>query len=142
MSAVAIMFSPGGVATAPPASDYECARGGAAVTGTVTYNTNGTVSVDPGLGTSGTNTTHNWFTPTTPNIGNLYFLKITPTAGALTSNAASTFTALSSNLAITRQSNAGGPLQQCTYTVEISTNSGGTNIVSTQIGNIIGADGT
>lgn len=131
-----------GSPSAPPAMSYVTAKAAAALTSTVTFNTNGT-TVGSTNGTSTTSdTTHNWFKPTTTGAGNGYFLKVTLTAGTpFTANGASSFTALSAPIAITRFA-AGGADLTTTYTVDISTDAGGTNIVSTQTGNTIEANGT
>lgn len=136
-----MLLAAGGSVTAPPAMTYSTAKAGAALTSTVTFNTVGTV-VGSTTGTSTlADTTHSWFTPPLTGAGNLYFLKITPTVGTLTTNGAAAFTALSGAIAITRNA-ALGVAQSCTYTVQIATDIGGVNIVSTQTGNIIAADGT
>lgn len=130
-----------GVATAPPAMTYSTLRPGQAVNATVTFNTDGTVVGTPGLGAPGVDTTHSWFTPVQAGVGSGFFIRITPTVGALTTNGASVFTALSAPVAITRNT-SGGTATSCTYTVDISTDAGGVNIISTQTGNVITADGT
>jgi hypothetical protein len=130
-----------GQVTVPPSYTYSTAKTTAAVTSTVTYNSDGTV-VGTTTGTSTlTDTTHPWFVPQQGGVGTGYFLRITPTVGSLTSNGASAFTAMSSALAITRAAGS-GQVQSCTFTVDIATDAGGTNIVGTQSGNVITADGT
>ena len=136
-----VPYSAGSV-TAPPAMNFSIAKVLATCTATTTFKTDGSITVfGSGGATTITNTTHNWFTPTTPSVGTRYYLKLTATSGTFTGNPAPTFTILSSDLAANVNALAGGT-HSVTYTVQIATDAAGTNIVSSQTGNILSADGT
>lgn len=75
----------------------------------------------------------NWYLPTTTGIGSLYWLRLT--GASLTTNPASTFTAMSSSLTATKSANTSNA--SASFTVEIASDSGGTNIVLTRTGCIL-----
>lgn len=132
----------GGGPTAPPATAYSGAKAAGSLTSTITFNADGTAPGSNNGTSTPTDTTHNWFSPTTTNIGASFFLRVTLTAGTpFTTNGAASFTALSAPIMITRFAASGANLTS-TYTVEIATDAGGTNIVSTQTLNTLNANGT
>lgn len=75
----------------------------------------------------------NWATPTTAGIGSSYWLRATrtATAGSGTSTPTTGWLSLSTQVNVTAQKSNGNPgAYSATYTIEISTNSSGTNIVA------------
>lgn len=76
-----------------------------------------------------------WYDPIVSGIGSSYWIRFTATSGTLSSNDASTFTSLSSARACSKSGLTG--TSSCTVTVEIATDSGGTNIVYTMAGNTL-----
>jgi hypothetical protein len=72
----------------------------------------------------------NWYSPTTPAIGSSYWIRFTVTAGTSTTNTASTWTQLSATRNITKSGLTGTGF--CAFTVEIATDSAGSNIVFTK----------
>lgn len=105
-------------------------RGGVGVTlagdytaGTVTLNSNGTVSYGA---PSGGDETANWYSPTTAGIGSSHWFRLTKTGGSMTFDPApGSWLPLSSNTLI----QVGGGIGSCTGTIEFATDSGGTNVV-------------
>jgi hypothetical protein len=94
-------------------------------------NTNGTWYIQ---GYEGTIATGNWGTPTTAGIGSSYWVRFTRTTNVFPPSTASPSTGwlqLSSNQSVTVYNNTSGGVVTGVYTVEISTNSGGTAIVAT-----------
>ncbi|MGC3959573.1 MAG: hypothetical protein QM813_16985 [Verrucomicrobiota bacterium] len=77
----------------------------------------------------------NWYSSTTSGIGSLFYCRLTATSGTFTTNGASSFTSLSSGISSTKSSTAGNA--SVTFTLEIATDSGGTNIVLTSTGNVL-----
>jgi hypothetical protein len=103
---------------------------------TIYFNSDGTVTYAVQfVDVSNTVGTESWFSPTTTGIGNSYWVRFTVTSGTLTTNQASTWTALSSARAFDKQAVSGAV--SATVTVEIASDSGGTNIVFTSTGNIV-----
>jgi hypothetical protein len=94
--------------------------GGNALT-TVTVNQNGTLT----LNTSGDLIEQNWYAPTTTSIGNGYHVKFTVLSGSLLRNDAADFTQ------ITTGRIAAAPGIPTSITVDIATDSGGLNVVTT-----------
>ena len=126
--------------SAPPAMVLDTGRVGTC-TSTMTFNTDGTMSTSVTVGGAiFTDTTHNWYTPTTASIGNTHWIQVTPTSGTLSINNLSSFVDISTTRIITVT--GVGAVKTCTFTVDISTSSSGTPVVSTQTTNIISADGT
>ena len=77
----------------------------------------------------------NWFIPTATGVGSLYWVRYTATTGTLTTNDASTWTQLNATRSCTKSASTG--TASCTFTVEIASDSGGTNIVFTSTGNVV-----
>ena len=99
-------------------------------------NTDGTWYVQ---GNEGIISTGNWGTPTTAGIGSSYWVRFTRTANAFPPSSASPSTGwlqLSSNqvIYVLNTIYPGTGIASAVYTIEISTNSGGTNIVATATG--------
>lgn len=109
---------------------------GNSCTASLTVNSDGSVSglATPNDGGSVPGTA-SWFLPNIAGIGTNYFVRITPTSGTFTANPASSFMALSSSRTVTRVNPTG--TNTVTFTIEISTDAGGTNIVFTSTGNIL-----
>ena len=76
-----------------------------------------------------------WFLPVTTGVGSLYYGRLTPTSGTFTSNTASTWTLL--NFGATAVKSASSGSASVTFTIEIATDSGGSNIVFTSTGNVL-----
>lgn len=109
---------------------------GFAATATFTLNTDGTVTASFVDGDGGSTIgSASWFTPTTAGIGSSYWVRYTVTSGTATTNGASSFTQLNAARSITKSASAG--TASCTFTIEIATDSGGTNIVLTSTGNVV-----
>ena len=105
------------------------------------FNSNGTIQYgtsDLGMGSAGS-----WATPTTTGIGSSYWVRFTQTASTSGAteygSARGVWHQISSTLyfGVSRTANGAG---YRTYTVEISTNSSGTNIVATKTGVELGAE--
>jgi hypothetical protein len=102
---------------------------GSVAPATITFKSDGTVTnspVDP-TGSS------NWYSPTTAGVGAGFYARFTPTTGVATVNNAASWTSLSANLSLTKSASTGDG--SCTFTVEIATDIGGSNIVFTSTGN-------
>lgn len=76
-----------------------------------------------------------WFSPNTPSIGDNYWIRFTATTGTFTTNGASSFTQLSASRTVTKSATSG--TASVTFTIEIASDSGGSNIVMTSTGNIL-----
>lgn len=76
-----------------------------------------------------------WYDPLTSGIGASFWIRFTATAGTLTTNTASTFTSLASPQSCSKSGSTGAA--SATVTVEIATDSGGTNIVYTMAGSTL-----
>ena len=82
-------------------------------------------------------TTGNWGTPTTVGIGSSYWVRFTRTTNAFPPSTADPSTGwlqLSANRGVAVYNAGVGGVATGVYTIEISTNSGGTNIVATATG--------
>jgi len=103
---------------------------------TITFNSDGTISASfsPNDGGS-TFGSSNWGAPTTTGIGSGYWVKLTATSGTFTTNGASTFTNLASAISATKSGNSG--TASVTFTIQIATDSGGSNIILTSTGNLL-----
>lgn len=109
---------------------------GVAATASLTFNTDGSITAVNTVNNGGTNPgSASWFRPVGGTPGNNYFIRYTPTVGTFTSNAASSFVALSSNRTCSKSATTG--TASVTFTIEIATDSGGTNIVFTSTGNVL-----
>ena len=100
------------------------------------FNSNGTVQ--QGTSDSGIQSNSSWATPTTTGIGSSYWVRFTETASSgagqtVYGSARGVWHQISSTLyfGVSRTANGGG---YRTYTVEISSNSAGSNIVATKTG--------
>jgi len=103
---------------------------------TLTFNTNGTWSCVGSV--SGTIASGNWASPTTTNVGNSYWVRWTRTASTLgggSSTPSSGWLALDAarTITVTNNGTSGGYVDS-TYTLEISTNSSGSNVVASCTG--------
>ena len=103
---------------------------------TLTFNTNGTWSCVGSV--SGTIASGNWASPTTSGVGSSYWIRWTRTASTLgggSSTPSSGWLALDAarTITVTNNGTSGGYVDS-TYTLEISTNSGGSNIVASCTG--------
>lgn len=107
---------------------------------TVTVETDGTISYTSGAtGSGGTS----WGTPTTVGIGTSYWVRFVHTAGdSPTSNGASTWTQLTAARSISRQASLSGDDFSTTFTIQLATDSGGSNVVANWTGQIIRANRT
>jgi hypothetical protein len=100
-------------------------------TAAIRFNTDGTITK-----TGSGNGSLSWFTPTSAGIGSSFWVKLTATSGAFSTNAASSFVQMSSNrLANLQQIGAGSAA--VTFTIEIASDSGGSNLVFTRTGNTL-----
>ena len=100
------------------------------------FNSNGTIQ--QGTSDSGIQNVGNWATPTTTGIGSSYWVRFTETSSSgagqtVYGSARGVWHQISSTLyfGVSRTANGGG---YRTYTVEISSNSGGSAIVATKTG--------
>jgi hypothetical protein len=100
------------------------------------FNSNGTIQA--GTSNSGIQSAGNWASPTTTGIGSSYWVRFTETASSgagqtVYGSARGVWHQISSTLyfGVSRTANGGG---YRTYTVEISSNSAGSNIVATKTG--------
>jgi hypothetical protein len=100
------------------------------------FNSNGTIQA--GTSDIGIQSAGNWASPTTTGIGSSYWVRFTETASSgagqtVYGSARGVWHQISSTLyfGVSRTANGGG---YRTYTVEISSNSGGSNIVATKTG--------
>jgi hypothetical protein len=129
----------GGGSIVSPFSTWNVAA--ASIIGNVTnaslqVNSNGTITSSVSQSDNGTITGSNWYSVTTTGAGNNYWVRFTPTTGTLTTNTASTFTNMgSTQTAAVQLPSTSSKL--CTFTIEIATDSGGSNIVLTSTGNIV-----
>lgn len=106
---------------------------GVTATATLTVNSDGSVTgsgINNDLGSPGSGA---WYSPITTGIGSFYWVRFTATSGTFSSNDASAFTALSSARSVTKTASAGSA--SVTFTIDIATDSGGSNIVFTSTGN-------
>ena len=106
---------------------------------TLTFNSNGTWSANGSI--SGNLGSGNWASPTTTSIGNSYWIRWTRTSASLgggSSTPSSGWNSLSgtNTIQVTHNGSSGGVVES-TYTLEISTNSGGTNIVASSTGTLL-----
>ena len=92
----------------------------------------GTVLTGGGVDVAGSSS---WGSPTTVGIGASYWARITPTSGSFDSNSASAWTQLTSGAGCQLANTFGS--YSVTFTVEIATDSGGSNIVFTRTGNVM-----
>lgn len=76
-----------------------------------------------------------WYEPVTTGIGALFWVRFTATAGTLNTNTASTFTSLSSAQSCSKSGSTG--TSSATVTIDIATDSGGSNIVYTMAGVVL-----
>jgi hypothetical protein len=104
--------------------------------GSLTFTSSGTVQYVGYVGSTIVGSP-NWYLPTTTGIGSSYWIRFTPTTGTATANSAATWAPLSSTQAISKgpTTSVGGT---CTFTVEIATDSLGSNIVLTSTDNVVG----
>jgi hypothetical protein len=100
------------------------------------FNSNGTVQ--QGTSDSGIQSNSSWATPTTAGIGSSYWVRFTQTASSGAGQTEygsprSTWVQISSTVifGVSRTANGGGYIQ---YTVQIASDSGGSNIVATRTG--------
>lgn len=144
MPGVAVMSvagSPGSVVPGNfPASITVTDLGGAGVNGPrVTFGTDGTTAgVVTGTGSPTVTESWgdpNWFLPTFTGIGSSYWIRLTATSGSFTTNAASSFVQLNTSRAATFTQAGGAGTATVTFTIDIATDSGGTNIVLSVGGN-------
>jgi len=103
---------------------------------TLTFNTNGTWSCVGSA--SGTIASGNWASPTTSGVGSLYWIRWTRTASTLgggSSTPSSGWLALDAarTITVTNNGTSGGYVDS-TYTLEIATDSGGSNVVASCTG--------
>lgn len=116
---------------------YEYTSGSGYVT--LTFNNNGTWNANGSV--SGNLGSGNWASPTTTSIGNSYWIRWTRTSSSLsggTATPSSGWNSLSGAQTITVTHNGiSGGVVEATYTLEISTNSGGTNIVASSTGTLL-----
>jgi hypothetical protein len=108
---------------------------GATATASLIFGTNGSVASNATIDGGSTTGSASWYSPNTTGIGSSYWIRFTPTSGSFTTNGASSFSQLSSNRQVTKSAStsAGG----VTFTIEIASDSGGSNIVMTSTGNIL-----
>lgn len=107
-------------------------------TASVTFNTDGSITkVASPVATNITGDTA-WFSPVGGGPGNTYYVRYTATVGSFTTNDASAFTLMSTGRSCTKSSTTGAA--SVTFTIEIATDAGGTNIVFTKTGNVLKYD--
>jgi len=102
-----------------------------------------TASAGIDFNTNGTFTSGNWASPTTTGIGSSYWIRFTQTSSisttTLTGSGTGVWLQLNAvrSIGVTKNTNGYGSR---TFTIEISTNSSGTNIVATKTGVEIAAE--
>lgn len=106
----------------------------------VTFYPDGTWIAAASGGGSGTNATGNWYTPTTSGIGNSYWIRFTRTYDGATGYGYSSSPSTGwLNLFQLREIHVGsdtsiGGVRTAIYTIELSTDSGGSTIVASLVG--------
>lgn len=129
------------ISLASLAGVYGTAYPGGTAYAELIFNSNGTIQYgtsDVGMGGAGS-----WATPTTTGIGSSYWIRFTQTAsiGGTTEygSARGVWNQISSTLyfGVSRTANGAG---YRTYTVQIASDSGGSNIVATKTGVELGAE--
>jgi hypothetical protein len=103
---------------------------------TLLMSSNGTWT---GVGSEGNVATGNWGTPTTSGIGSSYWIRFTRTAqdipsGGQSSSASTGWLSLSTAQQVTVYNPASGGTFSATYSIQISTDSGGSTIVASCTG--------
>jgi hypothetical protein len=89
--------------------------------------------------TEGTTYLADWIVPKYAAVGDGYWIRVTATVGTFTSSSGAGWLQLSSTRTWAEQTVAPGT-EQTTFTVEIATDSGGSNIVFTLTGNTLTAE--
>lgn len=102
---------------------------GVLATATFTLASNGGVSGSGSPIDASTPGSDSWYRPNAAGIGSSFWVRFTPTIGTLTTNGAATFTQLNASRSVTKGNNTGA--NSCTFTIEIATDAGGSNIVFT-----------
>lgn len=92
---------------------------------TITYSTNGAVSITDDFSSSGS-----WRSPNETGIGSGFWIRWTNTSGTLSSGTAGSWLALSSSRSFGVLFTGTNGTKTCTGTVEIATDSGGSNVVA------------
>lgn len=102
----------------------------------IAFGSDGSISwtATPGDGGTAAGDTQ-WYEPVTTGIGSSFWIRFTATSGTLTTNTASTFTSLATAQSCDKSALNGA--LTVTVTVEIATDSGGSNIVYTMAGVIL-----
>jgi len=103
------------------------------VTASFTLNSNGTCSALAAPITDEANYPSNWATPTTTGIGSSYWARVTVTSGTLTSGTTGSWVQLSSNTTWSKNTTGTGGATVL-FTLEIASDSGGSNILVTKTG--------
>jgi len=103
------------------------------VTASFTLNSNGTCSATAAPITDEANYPANWATSTTTGIGSSYWARVTVTSGSLTSGTTGSWVQLSSNTTWSKNTTGTGGATVL-FTLEIASDSGGSNILVTKTG--------
>lgn len=106
---------------------------GVSASASLTFNSDGTISYAATANDLSSPGSTSWYAPTITGIGSLYWIRLTATTGTFTTNGASAFTSLASAISATKSATTGAA--SVTFTIEIASDSGGTNIVLTSTGN-------
>jgi len=118
------------VSPLPGGTSY-ATRIGASCTVSLFFNSDGTVSATKTAAASWNTgpVAHNWFNPTLAGAGNAYWVRATINSGSLTSGTTGAWTSLASNQSWVVTKAVIGVLS-CNMTIEIASDSGGANIVT------------
>lgn len=134
MSIQSVAYSSGGIVGAFTAwGVFADSAPGISAAASLTFAADGSISYAATAGDLSSPGSTQWYNPITSAIGANYYIRFTATSGTFTTNDASTFTILSSSRTVTKSATTGAA--SVTFTIEIATDSGGTNIVFTSTSN-------
>ena len=110
---------------------------GAPSSGTVQFNSDGTIlltasNTTPGFGPS------SWYATPVAGVGSSYWIRWTLTAGTFTTGTAGSWLSLATGASVGKAVGSGVGAASATFTVQIASDSAGTTILSTSAGWVVG----